>query len=204
MRTSARESPNKPWDKTNVQNLVRHKSGRYYARAFCNNKEIWKGPGTSYLQVGKARLAEFLHEDREKRAAATNVSSAKMTFGEELAIHLQNLNDNVTIKPGTRHYWRQMRHFFDLAFDAGIVYGNPAAKLKRVTVRAKRTTLSESGQISATCRGSGARRRMVLARLRRFSARFGVQPGVARTKRARYAGAIWILQREKSLCEAML
>ena len=25
-----------------MQNLVRHKSGRYYARTFANNKEIWK------------------------------------------------------------------------------------------------------------------------------------------------------------------
>jgi hypothetical protein len=31
----------KTWKKTRLQNLVRHKSGRYYARAFNNNKEIW-------------------------------------------------------------------------------------------------------------------------------------------------------------------
>jgi hypothetical protein len=33
--------------------------------------------------------------------------SAKMTFGEAAAIHLRNLDDNVSIKPRTRDYWRQ-------------------------------------------------------------------------------------------------
>ena len=30
----------KTWEKTKVQFLVRHKSGRYYARLFLNGKEI--------------------------------------------------------------------------------------------------------------------------------------------------------------------
>ncbi len=42
MKNSANKTPNKTWEKTKVQNLVRHKSGRYYARTFGNNKEIWK------------------------------------------------------------------------------------------------------------------------------------------------------------------
>ena len=33
--------------------------------------------------------------------------SAKMIFGEAAAIHLRNLDDNVRIKPRTRHYWLQ-------------------------------------------------------------------------------------------------
>jgi hypothetical protein len=40
--------------KTKVQNLVRHKSGRYYARAFSNNKEIWKSLRTDHFSVAKA------------------------------------------------------------------------------------------------------------------------------------------------------
>ena len=34
-------------------------------------------------------MAEFLREHREKQVAASNHSSAKLTFGEALAIHLQ-------------------------------------------------------------------------------------------------------------------
>ena len=33
--------------------------------------------------------------------------SAKMTFGEAAAIHLRNLDDNLSIKPRTRQYWRE-------------------------------------------------------------------------------------------------
>lgn len=108
MKTSKKILPIKTWEKTSQQNMVRHKSSRYYARTFGNNQEIWKSLRTSHFSVAKARLAEFLREHREKQAAVANHSSAKMTFGEALAIHLRNLDDNVTIKPATRHYWKQV------------------------------------------------------------------------------------------------
>src|SRR5437867_382878 len=98
----------KTWEKTREQNLVRHKSGRYYARTFNNNKEIWKSLRTAHFSVAKARLAEFLREHREKQVAGVSEASAKMTFGEALKIHLQNQADDVTIKPSTRHYWKQL------------------------------------------------------------------------------------------------
>ncbi len=34
-----------------------------------------------------------------------------------------------------------LRHVFDVAIEAGIIYGNPAAKLERVPVRSKQLTL---------------------------------------------------------------
>ena len=188
MKTSEKTAPVKTWEKTSQQNLVRHKSGRYYARTFGNNKEIWKSLRTTHFSVAKARLAEFLREQREKQVATANQSSAKMTFAEALAIHLQNQANDVTIKPGTRHYWKQiftsllkswpglaerelrritktdctdwarkfrklasstrynntlagLRRVFEIAIEAGIIYGNPAAKLERVPVRAKQLTL---------------------------------------------------------------
>jgi hypothetical protein len=55
----------KTWEKTRERNLVRHKSGRYYARTFNNNKEIWKSLRTAHFSVAKVRLAEFLREHRE-------------------------------------------------------------------------------------------------------------------------------------------
>src|SRR5439155_10266498 len=168
-------------------------SGRYYARTFNNNKEIWKRLRTAHSSVAKARLAEFLREHREKQVAGVSEASAKMTFGEALKVHQQNQTDDVTIKPSTRHYWRQifvalvkswpgladrelrritktdcnewarrfrkvasptrynntiagLRHVFDVAIEAGIIYGNPAAKLDRVPVRAKQLTLPSGDQ----------------------------------------------------------
>lgn len=188
MKTSANQTPAKTWEKTKVQNLVRHKSGRYYARTFAHNKEIWKSLRTGHFSVAKPRLAEFLRQHRGKQVAAANHSSAKMTFGEALAIHLQSLDDDVTIKPNTRRYWQQifkallkswpdladrelrrltrtdcmdwarkfrkvasstrynntiggLRHVFEVGIEAGIIYANPAAQLKRVKVRPKQLIL---------------------------------------------------------------
>ena len=108
MKNTATQTPTKSWEKTKVQNLVRHKSGRYYARTFANKKEIWKSLRTDHFSVAKARLAEFLREHREKQQATPNRSSAKMTFSDALAIRLQTLDDDVTIKPTTRRYWKQI------------------------------------------------------------------------------------------------
>jgi integrase len=99
--------PTKTWERTRLQNLVRHKSGRYYARAFAGGKEVWKSLKTSHFSVAQAKLAEFLKEHRERVSNGNGEVSAKMTFGEAAAIHLRNLDDNLRIKPRTRHYWRQ-------------------------------------------------------------------------------------------------
>jgi integrase len=193
MKTSEKTTPVKTWKKTSQQNLVRHKSGRYYARTFSNNKEIWKSLRTVHFSVAKARLAEFLREQRGKQVNGLSEASGKMTFGEALKIHQQNQADDVTIKPSTRHYWKQvfvallkswpglgerelrritktdckewarrfrkvasatrynntiagLRHVFDVAIEAGIIYGNPAAKLERVPKRQKQLTLPSCEQ----------------------------------------------------------
>ena len=98
----------KTWQKTRKPNLLRHKSGRYYARAFTGGKEVWKSLKTSHYSVAEAKLAEFLKEHRERVNNGNGEVSAKMTFGEALKIHQQNLADDVTIKPATRHYWNQI------------------------------------------------------------------------------------------------
>ena len=100
--------PTKTWEKTRLKNLVRHKSGGYYARAFAGGKEVWKSLKTSHFSVAQARLAEFLREHRQRIGNGGGGGiSARMTFGEAAAIHLRNLDDNMRIKPKTRIYWRQ-------------------------------------------------------------------------------------------------
>src|SRR5689334_4189145 len=98
----------KTWQKTRKPNLLRHKSGRYYARAFAGGKEVWKSLKTSHYGVAEAKLGEFLKEYRERVGNANGEVSGKMTFGKALAIHQQNQTDDVTIKPTTRHYWNQI------------------------------------------------------------------------------------------------
>jgi len=99
--------PTKTWEKTRLQNLVRHKSGGYYARAFASGKEVWKSLKTSHFSVAQAKLAEFLKEHRERVSNSNGEVSAKMTFAEAAAIHCRNLDDNLSIKPRTRDYWRE-------------------------------------------------------------------------------------------------
>jgi integrase len=183
----------KTWQTTRKPNLVRHKSGSYYARAFAGGKEVWKSLKTSHYSVAEAKLAEFLKEHRERVNNGNGEVSAKMLFGDALKIHQQNLADDVTIKPATRHYWNQifvallkswpgladrevrritktdckewartfrkvasptrynntlsaLRHVFEVAKDAGVIYSSPAENLLRVPVRAKQVTLPSSDQ----------------------------------------------------------
>ena len=186
----------KTWERTRLQNLVRHKSGRYYARAFASGKEVWKSLKTSHFSVAQARLAEFLKEHRQRISNANGEVSAKMTFGDAADIHLRNLTENLTIKPRTRHYWRQrlaalikswsglnetevrkiapadckkwasayskrasptnynntialLRHVLNVATEAGVIYANPAAPLKRAALRAKEIALPSTDKFNA-------------------------------------------------------
>jgi integrase len=188
--------PTKTWETTRLQHLVRHKSGRYYARAFANGKEIWKSLGTSHFSVAQAKLAEFLKEHRQRVSNGNGDVSAKMTFGQAAAIHLRNLNDNLSIKPRTRDYYREcllalqknwpglseteirkitqndckewardyrknvsatrynntvsiLRHVLNVAVEAGVVYSNAAAAVKRAPVRGKEITLPSVEQFNA-------------------------------------------------------
>ena len=100
--------PTKTWKRTRTQNLIRHKSGSYYARAFAGGKEVWKSLKTSHLSVAQAKLAEFLKEHRKRISNGNGEVSAKMTFGEAAAVHLRNLDDNLSLKPRTREYWREV------------------------------------------------------------------------------------------------
>jgi integrase len=182
------QKPTKTWERTRLQNLLRHKSGRYYARAFAGGKEVWKSLRTSHFSVAQAKLAEFLKDHRQRVGNANGEVSAKMSFGGAAEIHLRNLDDNPSIKPRTRHYWRQrlaalvkswpglhetevrkitpadckkwastfaktasptnynntaalLRHVLNVAIEAGVIYSNPAAVVKRVKVRGKHISL---------------------------------------------------------------
>jgi len=90
----------KTWQRTRLQNLVRHKAGSYYARAFAGGKEVWKSLKTSHFSVAKAKLAEFLKEHRERVSNGNGEVSAKMTFGEAAAIHLARRNSS--LRPTTQ------------------------------------------------------------------------------------------------------
>ena len=67
VKTEHSKPPRKIVGKNRLQNLVRHKSGRYYARALATTKRFGKVCETAHFSVAKARLAEFLSEQRNKK-----------------------------------------------------------------------------------------------------------------------------------------
>ena len=97
----------KTWEKTRLQNLVRHKSGGYYARVYRNGKEIWKSLKTAHFSVAEARLATFQKEHRERKGREIDASNAKMTFADAAALHMQRVAEDVSIKRRTRQYWQE-------------------------------------------------------------------------------------------------
>ena len=197
----------KTWEKTKLQNLVRHKSGKYYVRMYRNGKEIWKSLKTSHFSVAEARLAVKLKEHRERKGVELSSSHSKMTFGAAATLKLAQVNDDVTIKRSTRKYWEEtitslkkswpelfsteirrvapgacqewaakyakamsatrfngavtaLRHIFDLAIEYGVIYANPAAKIERRSVKAKKLELPTTRQFESfvvKIRGAGCR-----------------------------------------------
>ncbi len=190
------EKPAKTWQKTRHQNLIRHKSGRYYARAYAGGKELWQSLKTSHLSVAQAKLAEFLKEHRKRVSSGNGEVSAKMTLGEAADVHFQNLDDNPRIKPRTRVYYREvflalikswpglketevrkitqaackkwatayakkasptrynntvavLRHVLNVAIEAGVIYSNAAAALKRASIRGKEIVLPSVEKFNA-------------------------------------------------------
>ncbi len=94
----------KTWEKTRLQNLVRHKSGRYYARLYLNGKEVWKSLKTANFSVAETRLATLQKEHRARRDKEVDSTNAKMTFGDASTLHMQHLDGDVSLKRRTRTY----------------------------------------------------------------------------------------------------
>ena len=102
------DSTVKTWEKTRLHNLVRHKSGGYYARLYLNGKEVWKSLKTKHRQIAEARLSELQKEHRVRKGTEESVSSPKMTFRQAAELHLHQLDEKVSIKSRTRKYWREI------------------------------------------------------------------------------------------------
>ena len=102
------ESTVKTWEKTKLQNLVKHKSGGYYARLYLNGKEVWKSLKTKHFSVAESRLSEAQKEHRQRKGRAESCSSTKMTFKQASELHFLRLDKKVSIKTRTRKYWREI------------------------------------------------------------------------------------------------
>jgi integrase len=84
----------KTWTKTKIQNLLRHRSGVYYARHYSKGKEQWKSLKTELLEVAKTRLREHAGEIEGSANAHEAQAKGKMTFGEASKLFLERLKSS--------------------------------------------------------------------------------------------------------------
>lgn len=101
----------KTWTKTKTQGLMRHKTGRYYARLYLGDKEKWVSLRTDILEVAKAkfRTDEGVLAIREHQVRGVSVQSEPFTFAQAKAKYLERLEGEVALgqmKPGTLAYWK--------------------------------------------------------------------------------------------------
>jgi len=140
---SADPSP-KYWTKTRLNNLVRHANGRYYARLYRDGKEIWKSLKTSHFGIAEGKLVRLQREHRASRGKVINPGNAKMTFGQGAALHIQRVNESVTLKRRTKAYWGEIL--------AAVLKSWPnlsAKEIRRITVESCRAwAASYASQVS--------------------------------------------------------
>ncbi len=107
----------KTWNRTSVQNLVRHKSGRYYARIFANGKETWKALKTDILEVAKVKLREIAGPIEKAAHAQRAEERGQMTMTDCAEIFTKRIDDGFGLRgrgkqlrrigEGTKHYRKQ-------------------------------------------------------------------------------------------------
>jgi integrase len=88
----------KTWTRTSVQNLVRHKTGRYYARLFGNGKESWKSLGTDVLEVAKIKLRDVAGDVEKVVKASAAHERGRMTVGDCAVIFKARLKDGFGLR----------------------------------------------------------------------------------------------------------
>ena len=107
----------KTWNRTSIQNLVRHKSGRYYARVFANGKETWKSLKTDLLEVAKVKLREISGLIQKAAHATQAEERGRMTLDDCALIFSKRIDDGFGLRgrskvlrritDGTKHYRKQ-------------------------------------------------------------------------------------------------
>ena len=94
-----------------MQGLLRHKSGRYYARVYAGDKKKWVSLKTTLVEVARARMQtdETVVEIRKARGTFDEVKSDKMTVAtamERLQEVMSQREALGKIKPSTREFWQ--------------------------------------------------------------------------------------------------
>jgi integrase len=101
MKTTKKSVKN-PWERTQVQCLLRHRhSGRYYGRFKVSGKQKWVALDTDVFTVAKQRLADEADKFHKIRGAVTSVAEGKATVGQLCAIYRERIASNPDFRSAT-------------------------------------------------------------------------------------------------------
>ena len=123
--------PDKTWTKTSVQNLVKHRSGGYYARLFLGGKERWRSLKTRGLEVARVRLREEQRQAAQLPHAAKPTKAGRMT----MAMAIETLANDVAARVPMRRRGRKSE-----------ITGSSAKYRMDTIVLLRRTWLATFGQ----------------------------------------------------------
>ena len=133
-------------------------------------------PGLNETEVRKITQADC------KKWASTYAKTASPT----------NYNNTVAL----------LRHVLNVAIEAGVIYSNPAAALKRAAIRGKEIALPSTDKFNALIAEMRAGHSRDSINCADFAAGLAFT-GCRVARRARSNGEMWILRLAKSLCAAM-
>jgi integrase len=97
----------KTWSKTRLQGLMRHKSGRYYARLFTGGKEKWISLETNLFEVAKNKMGSdaSVNDIRKSQSNDEKLKTGKLLIKDLLELYKTELAQRISIKGSTRKFW---------------------------------------------------------------------------------------------------
>jgi integrase len=97
------------WKTTKIDNLLRDEiSGRYYARFWRDGKPKWIALKTDIYTVAKARISKERKSFNAITETVRTVETGAATVEKCAQAYLDQVNDKVSIKETTAHYYRQI------------------------------------------------------------------------------------------------
>jgi integrase len=88
--------------------LVRYvPSGNIYARFRASGKLIQKSLKTDRVSVAELRLGDFMKQERARGEGRKAEARGKMKWGDALQTYLNRLEENYTLKPRSKEYYRE-------------------------------------------------------------------------------------------------
>jgi hypothetical protein len=96
------------WRKTRTANLYEHlQSGRYYAVAWVNGKQVFKSLKTESAEHAKTKLPAVLKEFAKMGRRKENILPPETTVGQLSERYLESVRMSVKNKASTAHYREQ-------------------------------------------------------------------------------------------------